>query len=212
MTKVIADITMSLDGYVTGAGADPQHGLGDAEELHAWVMDQDETDTDVLERATARSGAVIMGRRLFDTIDGPDGWSAEMGYGAQFAGAPPYVVVTHHPPDDVRLTRELGLSFTFVDDVAGAVEQARSAIDDDGKDVVIMGGGNVIAQAIELDLLDELHLHIAPLIVGAGTPMFPASTRQQYRQREVRTSRNAVHVSYERRRDEEAPTASIRRR
>ena len=69
----------------------------------------------------ARSGAVIMGRRLFDMVDGPDGWSAEMGYGAQFAGAPPYFVVTHRAPDDVRLARELGLRFTFVDSVGAAV-------------------------------------------------------------------------------------------
>jgi dihydrofolate reductase len=198
MTKVIADITMSLDGYVTGAGADPQHGLGDAEELHSWVMDQDETDTDVLEQATARSGAVVMGRRLFDTVDGPDGWSAEMGYGAQFAGAPPYFVVTHHPPDDVRLARELGLHFSFVGDVATAVEQARAAVEDDDKDVVIMGGGDVIAQAIEQCLIDELHLHVAPLIVGGGTPLFRDGTRQHYNQRGVRPSRNAVHVVYER--------------
>ena len=121
MAKVIADITMSLDGYVTGAGADPQHGLGDAEALHTWVMDQDAVDTEVLEQATARSGAVIMGRRLFDVVDGPDGWSADMGYGAQFAGAPPYFVVTHHAPQDVRLAREVGLRFTFVGDVADAV-------------------------------------------------------------------------------------------
>lgn len=196
MTKVIVDITMSLDGYVTGAGADPQHGLGDAEELHAWVMDQDPTDTAVLEQATARSGAVIMGRRLFDVIDGPDGWSAAMGYGAQFAGAPPYFVVTHDAPDDVRLARELGLRFTFVAGVPAAVEQARVAAGD--RDVVIMGGGDVVAQAIEQGLADELHLHIAPLIVGDGTPMFRAGMRQQYRQGDVRPSRNAVHVVYER--------------
>ena len=196
MTKVIADITMSLDGYVTGAGADPQHGLGDAEELHTWVMDQDAVDTEVLEQATARSGAVIMGRRLFDTVDGPDGWSADMGYGAQFAGAPPYFVVTHHAPDDVRLARELGLRFTFVDDVAAAVEQARAAAGE--KDVVIMGGGDVIAQAIEQGLADELHLHLAPMIVGGGTPLFRDGMRQQYRQRDVRPSSNAVHLVYER--------------
>ncbi len=198
MTKVIADITMSLDGYVTGVGADPRHGLGDAEELHAWVMDQDETDTDVLERATAHSGAVIMGRRLFDTVDGPDGWTGDMGYGAQFAGAPPYFVVTHHVPDDVRLARELGLRFSFVGDVATAVEQARAAIDDHDKHVVIMGGGDVIAQTIEQGLIDELHLHLAPLIVGGGTPLFRDGTRQRYRQRDVRPSRNAVHLVYER--------------
>ncbi len=196
MTSVIVDITVSLDGYVTGAGADPQHGLGDAEELHTWVMDQDETDTAILEQATARSGAVVMGRRLFDVVDGPDGWSADMGYGADLAAAPPFFVVTHHVPDDVRLARELGLRFTFVDDMAGAVEQARVAAGD--RDVVIMGGGDVVAQAIEQGLADELHLHIAPLIIGDGTTMFRAGMRQQYRQRDVRPSRNALHVVYER--------------
>jgi dihydrofolate reductase len=196
MTRVIVDITMSLDGYVTGAGADPLHGLGDADELHTWVMDPDELDTEVLERATARSGAVIMGRRLFDVIDGPEGWSADMGYGAQFAGAPPFFVLTHYVPDDVRLAREVGLQFTFVDDLTAAVEQARGAAGD--KDVVVMGGGEVIAQAIAAGLADELHLHIAPMIVGDGTPLFRGGMRQQYRQARVRPSRNAVHAVYER--------------
>jgi len=168
MTKVIADITMSLDGYVTGAGADPQHGLGDADELHTWVMDQDAVDAEVLERGMARSGAVVMGRRLFDVIDGPDGWSAEMGYGAEHAGTPPFFVVTHDAPRDVRLTRELGLQFAFVDGLAAAIEQARSSAGT--HDVVIMGGGDVIGQAIEQGLLDELHLHIAPMVLGGGTP------------------------------------------
>ena len=196
MTKVIADITMSLDGYVTGPGADLLHGLGDADELHTWVMDPDEVDTEVLEQATARSGAVVMGRTLFDVIDGPGGWSADMGYGAQLAGAPPFFVLTHHAPDDVRLARELGMQFTFVDDLAAAVDQARGEAGD--RDVVIMGGGDVIAQAIEGGFVDELHLHIAPMIVGAGTPLFRDGMRRQYRQLGVRPSRNAVHVAYER--------------
>src|SRR5688572_15619954 len=72
---VIADITISLDGYVTGDGADPQHGLGDAEEIHAWVTEQDAVDTGILERGTAATGAVVMGRNLYDVVDGPDGWS-----------------------------------------------------------------------------------------------------------------------------------------
>jgi dihydrofolate reductase len=109
MTKVIADITMSLDGYVTGPGADIEHGLGDAPELHAWVMDQDPVDTEILEGATAASGAVVMGRRLFDTVDAPDGWSKDMGYGADQVGTPPFFVVTHSPPQDVRLERDLGM-------------------------------------------------------------------------------------------------------
>jgi hypothetical protein len=82
MPKIIADITMSLDGYVTGLGADEQHGLGDAPELHTWVTEQDAVDTEILERATAQSGAVVMGRRLFDIVDGPGGWNEDMGYGA----------------------------------------------------------------------------------------------------------------------------------
>lgn len=196
MTKVIADITMSLDGYVTGPGADPQHGLGDAEELHTWVMDQDAVDTDVLERATADTGAVVMGRRLFDVVDGPDGWTAEMGYGAQLAAAPPYFVVTHSPPQDVRLARELGMRFTFAGDLAAAVDQARAAAVDG--EVVIMGGGDIIGQAIDQGLVDELRLHLAPMVLGGGTPLFRDGTRQMYRQVDVRPSRNAVHLAYER--------------
>ena len=127
MPKVIADITMSLDGYVTGPGADPEHGLGDAPELHAWVAEQDPVDAEILEGATAASGAVVMGRRLFDTVDGPDGWSKDMGYGAEQVGTPPFFVVTHSPPQDVRLERELGMRFTFVPDLETAIDQARAA-------------------------------------------------------------------------------------
>ena len=98
------------------AGRGPEHGLGDAPELHAWVSEQDSVDVEILEGSTAASGAVVMGRRLFDTVDGPDGWSTEMGYGAEQAGTPPFFVVTHSPPQHVRLEQELGMSFTFVPD------------------------------------------------------------------------------------------------
>jgi dihydrofolate reductase len=196
MPKVIADITMSLDGYVTGPGADVEHGLGDAPELHAWVFERDAVDTEILKGATAASGAVVMGRRLFDTVDAPGGWSKDMGYGAQEVGTPPFFVVTHSTPKDVRLERELGLRFTFAPDVETAIEQARAAARDG--DVVIMGGGDVIGQALEGDLIDEFHVHLAPLILGGGTPLFRAGTRRRYRQREVRPSTNAVHVTYER--------------
>ena len=67
MPKVIADITMSLDGYVTGPGAHEQHGLGDAPELHAWVTEQDAVDTEIPERASVQSGAVVIGRRLCES-------------------------------------------------------------------------------------------------------------------------------------------------
>jgi len=189
MSKVIADITMSLDGYVTGPS-------GDVDELHAWVTDQDPVDTEILERATAETGAVVMGRRLFDIVDGPNGWTKDMGYGAQQAGTPPFFVATHSAPQHVRLERELGMRFTFVDDLTAAVDQARTAATDGH--VVIMGGGDVIGQAMEQGLVDELRLHLAPILLGGGTPLFRAGTRQRYRQRDVRPSSNAVHLTYER--------------
>jgi dihydrofolate reductase len=196
MPKVIADISMSLDGFVTGPGVDERHGLGDAPELHTWVMEQDSVDAGILEESTEASGAVVMGRRLFDVVDAPDGWNAQMGYGADRTGTPPFFVVTHSPPRQVRLERELGMRFTFVSDLGGAIDQARDAATHG--DVVIMGGGDVIGQAIEQGLVDELRLHLAPMILGGGTPLFRAGTRQMYRQREVRPSRNAVHLTYER--------------
>ena len=196
MPKVIADITMSLDGFVTGKGADQQHGLGDAPELHTWVMKQDAVDTAILEHATSNSGAVIMGRRLFDTVNGPDGWNRDMGYGADQAATPPFFVVTHTQPRDVRLERELGMRFTFIGDLAPAIDQARSVATHGN--VVIMGGGNIIGQALEQGLVDELRLHLAPMLLGGGTPLFKAGTRQMYKQREIRPSENAVHLTYER--------------
>lgn len=196
MTKVIADITMSLDGYVAPPGADAEEEVGDVDELQAWVMDQDPIDTEILERATAATGAVVMGRRLFDVVDAPGVWTKDGGYGAQFAGTPPFFVVTHSAPDNVRLEREVGLRFTFVNGVEAAVGQARIAAGDGH--VVIMGGGDVIGQAIELDLVDELHLHLAPMLLGGGTPLFRPGTRQGYRQRHVRPSSKAVHLVYER--------------
>jgi dihydrofolate reductase len=189
MSKVIADITMSLDGYVTGPS-------GDVDELHAWVTDQDPVDTEILERATAETGAVVMGRRLFDIVDRPNGWTKDMGYGAQQAGTPPFFVATHSAPQHVRLERELGMRFTFVDDLTAAVDQARTAATDGH--VVIMGGGDVIGQAMEQGLVDELRLHLAPILLGGGTPLFRAGMRQRYRQRDVRPSSNAVHLTYER--------------
>jgi dihydrofolate reductase len=197
MPKVVADITMSLDGYVTGPGADVEHGLGDAPELHAWVFERDAVDAEILERATAASGAVVMGRRLFDTVDAPGGWSKDIGYGADQVGTPPFFVVTHSPPGDVRLERELGLRFTFVSDLPAAIEQARAAATHG--DVFIMGGGDIIGQALEEDMVDELRLHLSPMLLGGGTPLFRPGTRQRYRQVEVRPSANAVHLTYVRR-------------
>ena len=196
MTKVVADISMSLDGFVTGPGADPAHGLGiGGEPIHDWVMQPDDTDTEVLREATEMSGAVVMGRRLFDVVDGPDGWNDEMGYGAGLAATPPFFVVTHSPPAHVRL----GLRFTFVTDgVAPAIEQARAGAGD--KAVFVMGGGDVIRQCLDAVLVDELRIHLAPIVLGAGTALFAGIGRHEMVQRSVRVSKNATHLTYEVRR------------
>src|SRR3954463_14635442 len=126
MTLVIGDITMSLDGFVTGPGADPQHGLGlDSEGLHAWALDsRDPVDRGILGRHTAASGAVVMGRRTFDTVD--SGWSDELGYGADLDARPPFFVVTRQPPLRYRLASTH--DFTFVTDgPAAAIDRARAA-------------------------------------------------------------------------------------
>jgi dihydrofolate reductase len=92
------------------------------------------------------------------------------------------------------------MRFTFVSDLETAIHQARSAATDG--DVVIMGGGDVIGQALEKGMVDEFRVHLAPIVLGGGTPLFRPGTRQRYRQRDVRPSSNAVHIAYERFTDE----------
>jgi dihydrofolate reductase len=193
MTKVIADITMSIDGFVTGPDPDLEHGLGHGgEPLHTWAFSDDEVDAQVLADSTERSGAVIMGRRLFDIIDGPGGWNDEVGYGAKEVGTPPFFVVTHSKPESIRLA----LDFTFVTDgLASAVGLARAAAGT--KDVVVMGGGDVVRQCVDEGVADQLVIHLSPVVLGAGTPLFAGASRRVLRQREVVVSSNATHLTYD---------------
>lgn len=196
MAKVIGDISVSLDGYVTGPKPDVENGLGrDGEGLHRWALDGGAVDKQVLEAMVARTGAVVMGRRTFDVVDGPHGWGGDLGYGAvrDQSDAPPVLVVTRRPPETVRLVGR----FSFVVDGArSAVDKARSIADD--RDVVVMGGGELIRRCIGVGLLDELHLHLSPVLLGGGTPLFgpdgpgPAVLEQYH----VRVSALATHLSY----------------
>ncbi|HEU4349306.1 MAG TPA: dihydrofolate reductase family protein [Actinoplanes sp.] len=192
MTKVVGDISVSLDGFVTGPDPDVEHGLGHGgEAIHDWVMNGDATDAQVLAETTDATGAVIMGRTLFDIVDGPHGWNEEMGYGATEVGTQPIFVVTRNPPEKTRL----GDRFTFVvDGIGSAVSKAAVVADD--RDVVIMGGAAVIRSALEAGLLHELRLHISPVIVGSGTPLFAGNAPRALRQIHVRPSGHAVHVTY----------------
>ena len=197
MTKIVADISMSLDGFVTGPRPDLEHGLGHGgEALHTWAIDSDDpVDARVLASATESSGAVVMGRNLFDIIDGPNGWNDERGYGADLVATPKFFVVTHSAPSDVRLT----LDFTFVTDgLESAIAQARAAAAEAGTDMdaVVMGGGDVVRQCLDAGLIDELRIHLAPVVLGSGTPLFESAGRRQLTQRTVEVSEHATHLTY----------------
>ena len=199
MARVIGDITMSVDGFVTGPGADLEHGLGlDAEGLHAWALDSDDpVDRGLVESLTADTGAVVMGRRTFDTVDGPGGWNEEMGYGADQAARPPFFVVTSSRPERVRLAGTH--DFTFVlDGPAAAVDAARRAAGD--RNVYVMGGGALVGGCLAAGLLDQLRLHLSPEVLGAGTPLFAGVGRHRLVQRDVEVSASAVHLTYDVRR------------
>jgi len=199
MSKVVADITMSVDGFVTGPGADLEHGLGlDAEGLHAWALEShDPVDRDLLQSLSAASGAVMMGRKTFDTVDGPGGWGESMGYGADQDARPPFFVVTSTRPQQVRLAASH--DFTFVlDGPAAAVDAARQAAGD--RDVYVMGGGRLIGSCLAAGLLDVLRLHLSPEVLGAGTPLFAGVGRHRLVQRDVLISASATHLTYDVRR------------
>ncbi|WP_030439277.1 dihydrofolate reductase family protein [Actinoplanes subtropicus] len=192
MTKVVADISVSLDGFVTGPEPGPAQGLGrGGEALHTWALRPDAIDRAVLEESVAATGVVIMGRRLFDQIDAPDGWNDEMGYGADLAAEPPVLVVTRNPPEKVRLADRM----TFVvDGIASAVAKGIAVAED--RDVVIMGGGETVRTAIEAGLVDELRLHLSPVLLGGGVPLFDRAAPRALRQIHVRSSGHATHLTY----------------
>ncbi|WP_328502571.1 dihydrofolate reductase family protein [Streptomyces sp. NBC_00457] len=202
MTRIIADISVSLDGFVTGPDPGPDNGLGTGgEALHTWAFSDDPDDRRVLGEATARSGAVVLGRKLFDVVDGPGGWDDTIGYGAGEVGKPAFVVVTSSQPEAVRLT---GLDWTFVttglpDAVAVARERAEAAASDSGKDldVVLMGGGATVRSALAAGLVDVLTLHLAPVVLGAGTPLFTGGPPRMLAQRSVTTTSTATHLTYD---------------
>jgi len=193
MGKVIADISMSLDGFVTGPAPGPDNGLGDGGEgLHTWAFSADPIDREVLASTTDATGAVVMGRRLFDIVDGPHGWNDEVGYGAGLAAAPPVLVVTRQAPATVRLADR----FTFVvDGVRSAIDKARALAED--RDVVVMGGAEVIRGVLRAGQVDELRLHLAPVLLGGGTALFAGGVSPRaLRQVHVRVSAHATHLTY----------------
>jgi dihydrofolate reductase len=193
MGKIMADISMSLDGFVTGPDPDLEHGLGHGgEAVHYWVFGDDAVDVSVLTESTSLTGAIVMGRRTFDFVDGPNGWGDDVGYvPGRESFAPPVFVVTHAAPESVRLSRR----FSFVTDgLAAAISQAQAAAD--GKNVAVMGGADIVRQAVRQRLVDELRIHLAPVLLGSGTRLFDDGELQELIQGPVQVSSQATHLSY----------------
>jgi dihydrofolate reductase len=164
MTRVICDMSMSLDGYVTGPNDSRENPFGDgAEMLHDWIFDA-ATDEDrvVLQDMRDSVGAIVMGRTSFDKNEGDGGWDD----GGPL-GDTPCFVVTHHPPE-----RSHPSIYTFVTDgVATAIEQAKQTA---GDKKVSLFGATVMQQALPLGLVDEIRVHVIPVLLGGGTPLFAA--------------------------------------
>ncbi|MEU1535105.1 dihydrofolate reductase family protein [Streptomyces fagopyri] len=202
MTRITADISVSLDGFVTGPDPGPDSGLGTGgKALHTWAFSDDPDDRRILREATLCSGAVVLGRRLFDVVDGPNGWDDQTGYGAGEVGRPAFVVVTSSVPESVRTA---DLDWTFVttglsDAVTAARERAEAASSDSGQelDVVLMGGGATVGSALDAGLVDTLTLHLAPVVLGAGTPLFTGGPPRTLVQRSVTPTSTATHLTYD---------------
>ncbi|MEV6694391.1 dihydrofolate reductase family protein [Micromonospora sp. NPDC051196] len=182
MTKVTAQMSVSLDGFYAG----PRHdGAGDwlhsaeshgffrvtrwATEAMSWRERQgfaggaQDVNSDIIAESFEAAGAYVMGRRMADGGEVP--WGDEPPFRA------PVFVVTHRPRPTV--IRQGGTSFTYVTDgVASAVAQARAAAG--GKNVAVAGGGSLVRQVLRAGLLDEFELHVAPVVLGTGMRLFDA--------------------------------------
>jgi dihydrofolate reductase len=181
MGKVTAEISVSLDGFVAGPNPSLEQPLGaGGEKLHEWVvrlktwremhgMDGGETgpDGEMVAESLRATGAVVMGRRMFSGGEGP--WEDDPNANGWWGEEPPFhvpvFVVTHHTREPLPM--QGGTTFTFVTDgVESAVEQARAAAGD--KNVSVGGGASVIQKLMDAGLLDEIQIHLVPVLLGGG--------------------------------------------
>ena len=162
MGIVIFDKSMSLDGFIAGANVRLEAGLGDdGERLHDWAF-KDPAGTKMIEHEVERLGAVICGRRTYDMSipywgDGGPTGEARV----------PLFVVSHGVPSDVP---EGGV-YTFVDDVDTALARARETASD--RNISVMGA-DVGRQLLDAGVIDEISIHVVPVLFGSGTPLFGA--------------------------------------
>jgi len=183
---IVAQISVSVDGYVAGPSPSLEDPLGaGGEQLHEWAfrleawrrphgLEGGEVDIDspLVDEASA---AVVMGRRMFSGGEGP--WSDDPNGRGWWGDEPPFhapvFVVTHHPREPLELT---GTTFHFVTDgVEAAVARARDAAG--AGNVSVAGGAAVVQQCLAAGLLDELMVHTAPVVLGGGTRLFEDGLR-----------------------------------
>ena len=199
---------MSLDGFVAGPDATLDEPLGvGGEQLHEWLFDlegwrrphgleggEGGIESEMFEESLRATGSVVMGRRMFSGGSGPwdddpkaDGW-----WGDEPPFHKPVFVVTHQAREPLE---KIGTTYTFVTDgVEAAVDRARSAAGE--KDVLIAGGAQVIQQCLAAGLLDELHLHIAPVLLGGGVRLFETAAPARLEISGVTAGPLATHVRY----------------
>lgn len=185
MPKLKLDISMSLDGYVAAPDQSLEDPLGKGGmRLHEWVfglktfrerhgMSGGETNADdeIVAETVRGIGAVVMGRKMFSGGQGP--WESDPNADAWWGDDPPFhvpvFVLTHHEREP--LVKQGGTTFTFVTDgTESALEQAREAAGD--QDISLAGGATVAQQYLAAGLLDELQIHLVPVVLGGGVRLF----------------------------------------
>lgn len=161
MGKVNFDVSMSLDGFIAAANVRPEAGLGDdGERLHEWVFKSTDPRNREIMAGVGNTGAIIVGRTTYDLsipywgADGPTGPIRV-----------PTVIVSHSIPQDIPD----GSVYSFVNGVEAALEKAKALAGD--KDVAITGA-NVAQQFLKLGLIDEISIHVVPVLFGSGTRLF----------------------------------------
>ncbi len=185
MGNVNVDISMSLDGFVAGPNQSLEAPLGEGGELlHEWILatkswrelhgrsgGEVTPDDEITRESTEAAGATVMGRRMFSGGEGA--WDDDPKALGWWGDDPPFhhpvFVLTQHAREPV--TMEGGTTFTFVTDgIESAVDQAKAGAGD--KDVTIAGGANTIQQCLRARLVDEVRLHLVPVLLGGGVRLF----------------------------------------
>jgi dihydrofolate reductase len=186
MGTVILDTSMSLDGFMTADNRTAEVPLGEGGEvLTQWAID-DAAGVELLGKWVGNLGASIAGRVTYDTSLpwwGPNGPSGD--------ARRPLFVVTHQAPQD---TLENGVYSFVTDGIDRALAQAQAAAGD--QDVVVMGGADVGRQYLRAGLIDEVQIHLVPVVLGGGTPMFDDVGRLELTTLEVVRSEHATHLRY----------------